>query len=109
MTPLDALLAINELTERAFSDPSSGELISITDPLDRPRFLDVNNDGRISPLDPLGVINELNRNVPAAALSSSTWGLQSTAQSQDAEDEHPRLLTNAIDLAFQQLAANPRL
>jgi len=67
-TPLDALLIINELTSRAFSDPSDGRLNAIANP---PPFLDVNNDGFASPLDALLVINELPSGDPSSALAST--------------------------------------
>ncbi len=54
--PLDALLVINELTQRNFST-TSGVLASPLDPT--PLFLDVNNDGFIGPLDAQLVINQL--------------------------------------------------
>ncbi len=53
---LDALLVINELADRVFSDPITGQLPLVGSP---PPYLDVNNDGVVSPLDPLLVINAL--------------------------------------------------
>jgi len=55
-SPLDALLVINELTDRVFSDPITGHLSVVGSP---PPYLDVTNDGVVSPLDALLVINEL--------------------------------------------------
>ena len=55
-SPLDALLVINELADRVFSDPITGQLPLVGSP---PPYLDVNNDGVVSPLDPLLVINAL--------------------------------------------------
>ena len=55
-SPLDALLVINELTGRVFSDPITGHLSVVGSP---PPYLDVTNDGVVSPLDALLVINEL--------------------------------------------------
>ncbi len=60
VAPLDALLVINELTLREFSDPETSALNG-----ERPvegAFLDVTNDQAVSPLDALTVINELNSN-----------------------------------------------
>lgn len=67
LTPLDALLVINELDARLFSDPQTGQLLELTTPLNEPRFVDVNNDGLLSPLDALLVINDL----PSTAAASS--------------------------------------
>ncbi len=64
--PLDALLIINELDERAVSDPVTGILPLTADP---PPFLDVNNDGYVSPVDAVLVIASLPGNAPAAASS----------------------------------------
>ena len=74
VTPLDALIVINELTNRNFSDPQTGDLDDLTDPLSTPVFVDVNDDGMVAPLDALLVINFLNNAPPAAALSSSADG-----------------------------------
>ena len=57
VAPLDALLVINELNAREFSDPTTGGL-----PEFRPEgadFLDVTDNGVVAPLDALFVINEL--------------------------------------------------
>ncbi len=65
-SPLDALLVINELTFREFSDPVTGELrdfIGIP-----PFFYDVHDDGFLGPLDALLVINRLDGNTPASPL-----------------------------------------
>ena len=68
IAPIDALLAINELNDRLLTDangvlppPPSDELdLGTFTLLDAaPGFLDTNNDGIISPIDPLLVINEL--------------------------------------------------
>lgn len=59
VTPLDALLVINELTLREFSDLESGELPELTEPPDTLRFLDVVEDNIVAPLDALIVINNL--------------------------------------------------
>lgn len=69
VAPLDALLVINELTARIFSDPESGQL----DPIDVPptTFLDVNGDGFLAPLDALLVINQLPSTAPRASGSAS--------------------------------------
>jgi hypothetical protein len=71
VAPLDALLVIDELSLREYSDADSGVLGGAESVLDA-GFLDVNDDGLISPLDALLVINDLpSSNSPNAALSFS--------------------------------------
>ncbi len=62
IAPLDALLVINELNDRNFSDPMTGVLGS-PDGVP-PFFIDVDNDGVITPVDALLVINDLPVNAP---------------------------------------------
>ena len=64
--PLDALLVINELTNRVFSAPGTGSLPPA--PAVVPQWLDVNADDFVGPQDALFVINNLGAN---AALSAS--------------------------------------
>ncbi len=64
--PLDALLVINELNDRMFSNADS----SLNLPAMPPPFLDVNNDGNASPLDALLVINALPSTSGPMAASS---------------------------------------
>ena len=54
VTLLDALLVVNELNNRRFSQPVTG---IITSNAGGPPFLDVNNDGMITPLDALQALN----------------------------------------------------
>ncbi len=70
ITPLDPLLVINELDRRAFSDPLTGVLVTLSAPLTSPQFLDPDNNNIVSPIDALLVINELPSTGPTAALSS---------------------------------------
>jgi Putative Ig domain/Dockerin type I domain len=60
VTPLDALLVINELSRRDVSAPETGELPDLG-PEDGspPPFVDVNGDNLVSPLDAIMVINRL--------------------------------------------------
>ncbi len=60
-TPLDALLVINELDRRSFSDPATGRLQDTNEDGQRPPFYDVNCDTHVSALDALLVINSLAR------------------------------------------------
>ncbi len=60
VTPLDALLVINELHERSVSDPITGQLPDLgPEEGSPPPFLDVNGDNIVSPLDAALVINQL--------------------------------------------------
>jgi len=74
VTPIDALLVINDLNHAVYRDPATGRLpVPSTSPTAPPPFLDVNNDGFVSPLDALLVINQLNRptsTVRTASLQS---------------------------------------
>lgn len=74
--PLDALLVINELNHRTFSNPTTGRL-----PDDRPNLpdafrFDVNPDGVVAPLDALNVINWLNN--PGGGEGESAAGTATT-------------------------------
>ena len=76
VAPLDALLIINELNERSIGDVDTGQLPippvtpKVPDPTPQvegsARYLDVNGDGYVSPVDALQVINAL---TPAAAAA----------------------------------------
>ena len=68
-TPLDALLVVNELNTREFSDEDTGELPGLAAGELPGAFYDVDNDGVVSPLDALLVINALSE--PDAALSAT--------------------------------------
>gem|GEM_PF-419515 len=61
--PLDALIVINELNLRQYSDPTSGMLGIVSS--STPYFLDVSNDGYVTAIDALIVINHLNNTVAA--------------------------------------------
>ncbi len=80
LTPLDALLVINELTAREFSDATTGTLPPLNSAPAAPQFLDADDDGVVSPLDALVVVNALNDGTPAAALSGSTNGAASVGR-----------------------------
>lgn len=64
VVPLDALILINELNRggsRLLSQPAEGEGEAVT----RTLYYDVNNDGYLTPVDVVRVINVLNAAVPA--------------------------------------------
>jgi len=83
VTPLDALIIINELNNPQFSDLDTGAL-PIPAPIppgassEAPFFYDVNGDGFIAPIDALVVINVLNSmassqgSVAASTVAAST-------------------------------------
>ena len=59
VSPLDALLIINELNRPAYRDPATGRL-PVPPPAEPPLpYFDVNDDGFVAPLDALLVINRL--------------------------------------------------
>ena len=63
IAPIDALLVINELNDRQFSDESGAiDLDSVSQ-----QFIDVNDDQFVSPIDALLVINSLGGAPPGAA------------------------------------------
>ncbi len=60
VTPIDALLVINEINSRQISDPRTGSLPStVPDDTTFP-FLDTTCDSHVTPLDALLVINAIN-------------------------------------------------
>ena len=58
VSPLDAVIVINELTTPTVSHPLTGALPEL-DPEHVSQFFDVTGDGYVSPMDALAVINEL--------------------------------------------------
>ncbi len=80
VSPLDALLVINELSEREYSS-ADGKLVELEAPLNSPRFLDVDADGSVSPLDAIAVINVLNE------MSAAPLGIRQSADSQPIQND----------------------
>ena len=68
ITPLDALLVINELNDPQFSD-EDGQLPDVAS---SPPFLDANDDQFVTPLDALLIINELNT-MPATVTAGGSF------------------------------------
>ena len=61
IVPRDALLIINEINDRAISDPATGKISMQLEPMERPTlYLDVTGDGFVVSNDVLRVINALN-------------------------------------------------
>jgi predicted outer membrane repeat protein len=93
ITPVDAILIINELNAPDFSDTETGML-----PEHRPNsnvdFLDANGDQIISPIDAILVINELNEssNLPLTRED------RSVSQASDGDEEESRFTT--LDAVF---------
>jgi ELWxxDGT repeat protein len=85
VSPLDALLVINELNEREFSEIVDGAIITLLQP---DYAFDVNNDQLISPFDALIVINLLNSDAarsapPRAAAAADIDGYHVQADDED--------------------------
>ncbi|MFV2067899.1 MAG: GEVED domain-containing protein [Pirellulales bacterium] len=87
ISPLDALVVINELNSRTYSDPVTGAL-PVPPPIPpgstegEPFFYDVNGDGFATPLDALIVINFLNAQsalgVAASVAATADVGMART-------------------------------
>ncbi len=60
VSPMDALLVINELNLPQFSDPDSGQLFARDSADSSTAYFDVNGDGVVSPVDALQVVNSIN-------------------------------------------------
>lgn len=65
IAPLDALLVINELTNRRYSNATTGALPTVTQRDPASHFYDVTGDLLVTPLDALRVINALPGNAAA--------------------------------------------
>lgn len=71
VSPLDALIVINELQSRAASSPVTGLLPDLgPEEGSPPPFLDVNGDNIVSPLDALLVINQLQQGASPSTTST---------------------------------------
>ncbi len=73
VSPIDALLIVNEINSREFSD-SSGRLPKRVDGPSAPPYLDVSCDGFVAPLDALLVINHINSVGSGAGGAAATLG-----------------------------------
>ncbi|MEM9827674.1 MAG: RHS repeat-associated core domain-containing protein [Planctomycetota bacterium] len=62
VTPLDALLILNEIRRESVHDRATTQLFAVTEEVGPPPFYDVTGDNRITPLDSLQVLNEIRRN-----------------------------------------------
>ncbi|HZN36128.1 MAG TPA: dockerin type I domain-containing protein, partial [Pirellulaceae bacterium] len=60
VAPLDVLVIVNEVNNRGFSDPITGLLPPVSQTLGPPPFVDANDDGFVTAIDALLVINFLN-------------------------------------------------
>ena len=65
VTPIDALLVINELNNRDLTEIGTGRVVGTNSVL---QYVDVDNDGYVSPTDALLVINQLNTPTSSANL-----------------------------------------
>lgn len=96
IAPMDALLIINELNNRQFTDETG---LIIKAPTAPTRYPDVNNDGFVSPGDAITIINYLN----AQAEGEATPDI---ATSKMDVSEQTASTSNAIDWAIASLWAN---
>lgn len=81
VSPLDALLVINELNSRRYTNPSDAKLpVYSTPPAARLPYLDVSCDGAVTPFDALLVINSLNTHVVPVSLTFDVNGGDGVAQ-----------------------------
>ncbi|TWU41350.1 putative deoxyribonuclease RhsB [Novipirellula aureliae] len=88
----DALAIINELTDRRYSDPGTGALITEFSEQTRPPFYDVNCDGKATAHDALVVINALSGSEFGSIYSfASSVDGETTGGSYDAVGCHVRL------------------
>jgi len=71
VSPVDALLVVNELNTRKFSDPDTGELPRQVADEASNFFFDVSCDNCVSPLDALQVINFLNKGEEATGTNGT--------------------------------------
>lgn len=91
VSPLDALLVINELNHPVYAGRSQPLPLEIDDSLKHP-FIDVTCDGVVSPLDALLVINRLNaRNEPLGSSPLSgrpTWEFNTSGGSASSQGKY---------------------
>jgi RHS repeat-associated protein len=114
ISPLDALLIINELNLRVYSPQFKPLPLEIPDGSVPPPFVDTSCDGYVSPIDALLVINRLNaKDVPAGTTSSSgkpTWHFSNSGGSSGGSGKYvfdacsPRLIEG--DSFSTQLSAS---
>ena len=101
VAPLDALLAINELQQRRFSDAESGEFELL-----RPEmagFLDTDNNQLLTPLDALRVINALNE---SQSNAMSVQQRQQYSANNSTEEERPREIDLLTQIFSEKVAEN---
>ena len=89
--PRDALIIINEINARRFSDAVTGEIQTTPEPGSPPAaYFDVNGDGFVAALDVLRVINAINAQgnaePPAEAVVASSVDAQAAAAAAFATD-----------------------
>lgn len=104
VTANDALIIINELSRRSFSDPSNSQLIDAADIDPWPGFyFDQNGDGQATALDALRVINEIARQVDQPSGEAEQFGSfpnSAIFESQDWHTLEERDRIKATDLLF---------
>lgn len=103
VSPLDALLVINELTNRVVSNTETGQLPAITQMTPPIRFLDVTGDQIVAPLDALLVINSLGQNAAMGVVVTDDEGRSGSVQSEVG------LGSTSIDLPFAGIGQTARI
>ena len=109
VTPLDAMLVLNELDTPTIRDPVDGRLPIPPGPgQEPPPFVDVNGDGFVSPLDAMLVINELTRlNSVRSFQALQAPGLENTpADPGPSRPTHGIPLENEVLVGVQPMAAD---
>ncbi len=71
VSPIDALLVINELNSPTVSDPATGMLPDLEN--DPPPFVDVDGNGMVTPIDALLVVNTLNTMTTTSGTGSTDF------------------------------------
>jgi hypothetical protein len=107
VTPIDALLIINELNRKTYFHPETN-LLFPRRPEGLEYYFDVTGDGKITPLDALRVINFLNRQSAANGEGPSDFSTKSATgfASRDASSMHDGVAGHLPDEFALQCAAS---
>ncbi|TWU08503.1 dockerin type I domain-containing protein [Stieleria varia] len=87
VSALDALIVVNQLRSRSFSNDRGTIAWGVSGESDLPVYLDANGDGRVTALDALSVINELRFPVPAISTDPIV-----VADAPDPDDERLHMI-----------------
>ena len=113
VSPLDALLVINELSTPSVSDPATGKLPTL-DSEEVTAYFDVTGDGYVSPIDALAVINELSEITATTSLvrplpSTTDRTIAGSRAALSHGEEHDTLVNSQTDYkqSLPDVAAGP--